>query len=224
MIKNNEYEEFIKKHNIGRLCYFTKIKNLPFILGEYKKLENGIIAERYVDTNFFEIDNSEKEELQKEYVSTNIQYPDFKTFSSVRKKSKEENADDWAVLLIDPTIIDDSTLFSKEKINKENITQLLHGMDGLNEVTIAAENTISFFSKIPNYKSSEVLIKGKIPLSAIKGIVFESREIVEIEKLRLSLCKINTEDLKFYYSEELFDEDRARKQLEVGEEILFNEL
>lgn len=56
------------------------------------------------------------------------------------------------------------------------------------------------------------------------GIVFENREIAEIEKLRLSLCKINTEDLKFYYSEEFFDEELARKQLDAGEEIVFNEL
>lgn len=225
MLDNKEYKQFIEERGITRLCHFTKIKNLPYILGKYDGIDNGILATEYIDDRVCEVNDQHRLDGRRDYVCTSIEYPNLKFFYVSQKNSKDSNFRDWVVLLINPEIIGNTALFSKYNAALERGKYIKKGISSFRELFDNFDvRPMLLPDNITTNDQAEVLISQKIPVEAIYGVVFKDKSVADAEKIRLKLCGVNTENLKFYICEEMFAGRDTRKKLETGEIIEVEEV
>ena len=196
----NGYFDEIKKRNITRLCHFTKSSNLPFILGDGEFERNGILSSQYIRGSKYleELDN-QRMDNHFDYVCCSVQRPNTRYFKQRRRQEMGNLFNQWAVLYIDPTIIDDTTLFSPVNAataRGANLQSGLMAFQGLfaNPISYLRYGHKNYTSRpmgLPaNYPTdiqAEVLIKDRIPKNKIIGVAFPS-DTYQVEKQRLSFC------------------------------------
>lgn len=196
----NKFQDEIQRRGITRLCHFTKSSNLPFILGDGKFEKNGILSTDYIrQSDYLEELDKNRLDGYTDYVCCSVQQPNSKYMYFREKKSEDDLFHQWAVLYIDPSIIDDTSLFSPVNAATASGKNVKSGFDAFEDmfadpIEFIRYGTVQTKERNPNLalnlttdKQAEVLIKNKIPKDKIIGVAFPA-ETYEVEKLRLSFC------------------------------------
>lgn len=205
----NPYLEEIKARGITRLCHFTKSSNLPFILGNGKFERNGILASSYIrQSDYLEELDAKRLDGRLDYVCCSVQEPNNRYFNFRKRSESQKEAlfNQWAVLYVDPQVIDDTTLFSPVNAATANGANIRGGINAFKNLfanpiqylrrgTMQSEERSMFTQpNLPTNEQAEVLIKDHIPLERIIGVAFpESTFTVEKQRLEFCLDKINIE-------------------------------
>jgi len=196
----DEYFNELKRRNITRLCHFTKSSNLPFILGDGEFEKNGILSSQYIKkSNYLEELDKQRMDNHLDYVCCSIQRINSKYFKRRREQEKGDLFNQWAVLYIDPKIINDTTLFSPVNAATARGANLHGGVDAfrnlfgnpISYVRYGRQNYMDRATNLPdNFTTdvkAEVLIKDRIPKNCIIGVAFPD-DTYQVEKQRLSFC------------------------------------
>lgn len=218
------YQTIIKERNISRLCHFTKTRNLPFMLGNGEDSENGILANDFIiDKSFLEKTDKQRLDGHEDYICTSVQYPNSYYFTRVKSRMEKDLFNEWAILLIDPSVIDNTSKFCSVNAATSRGRLIKKGpaaMEELFEFEIrTTKRTLrrSLLSppNMPTDIQAEVLIHKKIDKSHVIGVIFPSRQMAERETLRLDLCGVNLDNYNVSYSEDIFSQ-KLKKNLDVG--------
>lgn len=207
----------IKKRNITRLCHFTKSKNIPHILEEFKAIKSSDkIPSHYKDVNdILRLDG------KKSHVCCSVEYPNLYYLDSI--KNNDKLFKEWAILVINPEIIvNESCLFSAVNAATERGKYIKSGVEGFNSlysnVVTTKRRTITRTSKLPSCCPTdfqgEIMIKEEIGIKYIEGIIVESEEQGRHEKFKLSLLGLQ-DKIKVYVSPEAFRKSSYEK-LKLG--------
>lgn len=227
----NSFEEIIKRRGITHLCHFTKSISLPFIFGKQDDnvIPNGIISRELLEqsdlysslpkgTGFTDFKRLDR---KKDRISVSIQCPN--EFYFKKAKEKEDNKipfRDWCILLINPNIIGEDTIFSPINAASKSISDKMN----INENYFKGPKAFEYLfsqeikeSKHSRYRrkeypdnittdlQAELLIKDKISYKDIIGIVFENERQAILEQERLLFCDtFNLNFLNFYVCPEMF--------------------
>ncbi|TPR13084.1 DUF4433 domain-containing protein [Apilactobacillus timberlakei] len=221
MIHTNEqltlkYQDVIKKRNITQLCHFTKSANLPGILSYNEGILstdkiNNVDNEIPQDKNRFDNDTS--------HVCTSVQNINKYYFKNRVNKSSYDLLQQWAVLLIDPKIIDYTTDFcpvnAATKMGKyiigrgKNEKKRYYAFDCLFDQIIYSSKGKKLYRNLsipknnPTDVQAEILISDNIPRKDIIGIAFPKKNIdMEIQRLKLWLDDVIINNLKITTFEE----------------------
>lgn len=207
MIRMNKFQDEIQRRGITRLCHFTKSSNLPFILGDGKFEKNGILSTDYIrQSDYLEELDKQRLDGHTNYVSCSIQRPNSKYMRFREEHSKDDLFNQWVVLCIDPSVIDDTSLFSPVNAATASGKNVKSGF-GAFENMFADPISFVRYNKLQEEdrasdlplnlttdSQAEVLIKDRIPKDKITDIVFPA-DTYEVEKLRLSFCIGDLKDL-----------------------------
>lgn len=231
----NEFSLFVKKRGITRLCHFTRINNLPFIFGTDNagSIPNGIVSRRIVKgSDLFtslprgmEYTDAKRLDCREDLISTSIQVPNSKYFSRVINKEKIKGAfNEFCIVLINPNIIDDETIFCPGNAATKGYRDILKDDDdkfkGLEafkclfrDVNNPKHGLIKRGIYLPNNyttdEQAEVMIPNHIPVNYIDGIVFKDKETAIMESDKLQLCNVvDISHKKFYYCQNMFAKSR----------------
>lgn len=196
----NEYLNELKNRNITRLCHFTKSSNLPFILGDGEFEKNGILSTQYIrESNYLEELDKQRMDNHLSYVCCSVQRINSKYFKRRQEQERGDLFNQWAVLYIDPKIIDDTTLFSPVNAATARGANLHHGIDAFRGLfgnpifysRYGHQNSMNRDTSLPdNFTTdvqAEVLIKDQIPKNCIIGVAFPSKTY-RVERQRLAFC------------------------------------
>lgn len=179
------YQEIIKQRKISRLCHFTKSSNLPFILGDGVFESNGILSTESVKkTKYLEILDTRRFDHKENYVCCSVQHINMAYFNRRKQKNSNDLFHEWAVLFIDPTIIDDTSLFSPVNAATGSGRYISDGPEAFNKIfedeltwnsSAGKKHLVRPATKpanLPTNDQAEVLIKDKVPIEKIIGIGF----------------------------------------------------
>lgn len=214
-------QDIVKNQRITRLCHFTKSVNLPYILGEGGEDFNGIISNLKVrESKFLEINDVNRYDGKPELICTSVEYPNFFFFETSQKRSLDSLLSDWVVILIKPDVIDENTYFCPVNAATGRGKYIRQGAEHFSK--LFAESIEEFQSKcpfrnrcypnnVPTDLQAEVLFEKDLPPESIIGLVFSSESQASLEKLRLRLCNVHLDNIKFYFSEDFFRKDAVGK-------------
>jgi hypothetical protein len=204
------------KKGITRLCHFTKSSNLPYILGTGDEEANGIISNKAIrdsECKFLKLNDIHRYDNRPELICLSVEYPNFFFFEKSIEKEKESLLNDWVVLLISPSIINEETYFCPVNAAKNRGAHIGKGsrkfMELFNTEVLGLNRSVSMLPNIPTNNQAEVLSPDMIPKDKIIGLVFSSKKQARNEVLRLKLCQIELRNLKIYYSHEWFKRNSA---------------
>ncbi len=196
----NDFEAEIQRRGITHLCHFTKSSNLPFILGDGKFERNGILSTDYIrQSDYLEELDKNRLDGHTDYVCCSVQKPNSKYMDRREIESEDDLFHQWVVLYIDPSVIDETSLFSPVNAATARGRNLASGIDAFknmfaDEFEYLRKSSIHSETRDPNSplnlttnNQAEVLIKDKIPKDKIIGLAFPENNY-EVEKLRLSFC------------------------------------
>lgn len=209
------YQMIIKERNISRLCHFTKSRNLPFMLGNGEDSENGILANDFIlDKSFLEKTDKQRLDGHEDYICTSVQYPNSTYFNVAKKRMMEDLFNEWAVLLINPAVIDDKSKFCPVNAATAGGRLIKNGPASMQELfdfevrgKHLRRRTLLLPENVPTDIQAEILIHKKIDKCYITGIIFPSRRMAERETLRLDLCGVNLSEYNISYSEDIFSRE-----------------
>lgn len=209
-------QEIVFKKGITRLCHFTKSSNLPYILGTGDEEANGIISNKAIrdsECKFLKLNDIHRYGNRPELICLSVEYPNFFFFEKSIEKEKESLLNDWVVLLISPSIINEETYFCPVNAAKNRGAHIGKGsrkfMELFNTEVLGLNRSVSMLPNIPTNNQAEVLSPDMIPKDKIIGLVFSSKKQARNEVLRLKLCQIELRNLKIYYSHEWFKRNSA---------------
>ncbi len=165
-----------QERNINRLVHFTHVKNLLNII------KFGLLPISELDDNEIEYDYNDELRLDNnpDSISISITSPNYKMFYKIRREKYEEN---WAVIILDvEKVLNLECAFCYTNAANSEITSIpLTELKTLN----AFEEMFSECSGKPSRRmlglhdydttdpQAEILVFDKIPVSAIKCVVFE---------------------------------------------------
>lgn len=209
----NLYQDIIQKQGVHYLVHFTKSSNLPFILGDeqLQSSPNGIVADDLLPQEF-ERNAKKRSDGHTSYVCCSVEFPNLRLQYWQQKQQEDNLFDEWAFVYIDPSIIDDTTLFSPTSASAGNGINLDNGPDALANLFAEKTEYLKMSKKqliqseeiirpadLPSCYASnmraEVMIKDKIPKEYIKEIRFPSTTF-DYEQSRLRLCHVDLTNIK----------------------------
>lgn len=208
----NLYQQIIQQRNINYLVHFTKSSNLPFILGDesLQSTPNGIVSDDLLPQEM-ERNDKKRNDQHTDYVCCTVEFPNLRFQYRQKMQQVNELFDEWAFIYIDPSIINDTTLFSPINAATGNGINLECGPDAFENIF---GESIDYYRKYANemkgrqlvrpeglpsnYASSiqaEVMIKDKISKEYIREIRFPSNTF-DYEQSRLKLCHVDLSNIK----------------------------
>ena len=212
------YEE-IKRRNITRLCHFVHTSALLHILSDTE----GIRAVDYIDRDILTPNDPLRLDGRRDYISYTVQYPNWWYL----RKIKDNNPifPDWAILFIDPLVAaDDTTQFCKVNAATRYGAYIKKGSNAFKELfsdSVGKQvRTKEMMLNAPTDDQAEVLVYKNIPISLIRGIVFENEEIARQKIVEWQI--MNTPKIDVFISPELYDVSTSKK-IRSGEEPLIIE-
>ena len=186
-------QEIVFKKGITRLCHFTKSSNLPYILGTGDEEANGIISNKAIrdsECKFLKLNDIHRYDNRPELICLSVEYPNFFFFEKSIEKEKESLLNDWVVLLISPSIINEETYFCPVNAAKNRGAHIGKGsqkfMELFNTEVLGLNRSVSMLPNIPTNNQAEVLSPDMIPKDKIIGLVFSSKKQARDEVLRLN--------------------------------------
>lgn len=246
----NSFEEIIKGRGITQLCHFTKSISLPFIFGkeDFNVIPNGIISRELIEQSDLysslpigtSYTDPNRYDGKRDRISVSIQFPNIYYFNAVQEREDGEIPfRDWCILLINPNIIGEDTLFSPANAGLKGISSKMaknedefkgpkafeYLFNDQIKITSVNGGTYRHYTRqplfcpdnIPTCIQAELLIKNRIPYENIMGIVFENEKQAILERERLLFCDtFNLDHLDFYVCPEMFhrpDNDNVLTQI-----------
>lgn len=207
----NQLEKIIKEKNITRLCHFTKSSNLSHIL----RNESGILANTFLDDQLeiLKKNDEHRYDNKEDYVCCSVQYPN--SWYLRRIKDIDPLFKEWVVLLIDPSLVNNSTtLFCHRNAAAGRGQFIKGGQDGFagmfrNPVQGQGQR-LMYRSQLmpdccPTDDQAEVLLYKNISRSNIIGVVVPTEEQARKEQIRLSFIKDIPKDIKWFVAPDLFN-------------------
>lgn len=230
----NKFNLFVKKRGITRLCHFTRTSNLPIIFGidNIGSIPNGIISRQSVDDldlfssieqpiNYTDLDRWDG---RKDLISTSIEVPNGHYLNTVIGREINNIFSDFCIILINPYIINEKTIFCPGNAAIERYRFILKNNDNqfkgmkafeylFSDVNNPKHGLIKRKNDLPNNyttdEQAEVMIPNSIPVEYIDGVVFKNQETAIMERDKLQLCNvIDISHKKFYYSQNMFAKER----------------
>lgn len=204
----NEIYEEIKNRNITRLCHFVHTNKLLHILND----NEGVKAVDFINQDILLKNDEQRLDGKTDYINCSVQYPNW--WYLRRVKDNNPIFSDWAILFIDPMVATiETTQFCKVNAATRYGAYIHKGAEAFKE--LFSENvgkqtrTKKMLLNAPTDDQAEVLVYENIPVSMIKGIVFENEKIAHqkvIEWKVMSFPKIDV-----FISPELFDVSTSGK-------------
>ena len=206
--KTKEIQNDLNRRGISRLCHMTQIDNLVEILTN----KTGILADDFIEGEKLHRNDPDRLDGKTDFISMSIQFPNV-WYYRYRKNSRSEMSD-WAVIFVDTDICKRSnTLFSPVNAAKANGAYLGTGvsrlMDIFDETVAGRSRTEKMLSSCPTDDQAEIMIHYRIPVEYIKGIAFETMEVVN---MFIELAnRYSIEYPKLYLAPELFATSLSNK-------------
>lgn len=169
----------INERQITRLCHFTKGKNFTHIVNEF----GGILGSDRIPSNYRDVNDDKRLDGKLNYVCCSVEYPNLYYLSSIKDNDKLFN--EWIILLINPRIMTEKEcLFSPVNAATESGKYINVGRVGFaslfSQVVTTSKRRIVRTEKMlkpaPTDFQAEVLIKEKVPLEYIEGIIVANEE------------------------------------------------
>lgn len=189
-MEKQERLKIIKKRNIQNLVHFTNIKNLASVL-----LCEALLSVDELQKNnikYFRTDSNRYDE-QLEYISTSVSFPNYKM---LYKKQNELPNYNWIIFLIDPKILIDKldTLFvSNNSASSEIKSKLIENK----EYFLTAE---AFEDMFKNYITNNQFVKGRDVVLPTEYATDSQAEVMIKDKVELKYIKgIIVKDQKSWY-------------------------
>lgn len=147
-----------------------------------------------------------------EYINCSVQYPNW--WYLRRVKDNNPIFSDWAILFIDPIVATiETTQFCKVNAATRYGAYIYKGVEAFREMfsaNVGRQNrTIDMLQNAPTDDQAEVLVYESIPVSMIKGIVFENEKIARQKIVEWKVMGFPKIDV--FISPELFDVSTSGK-------------
>lgn len=203
-------QEVIKRR-ISRLCHFTQSRKLPHILGELQ----GIYS---IDTlvssspDLVDVNDPLRLDGQPNYICCSIEFPN--TYFFQKAAIREKIFMDWVVLILKRELIwksDNKYSYRNAAAQPTPIGSGCGAFLKIYEDSVIGSGNRTFtrgrtqFDFCPTDVQAEVLIKEVIPRQDIIKIGVATEEQAKLEIKRLSLLKIDTDQLEFIIAPHMFD-------------------
>lgn len=201
------YEE-IRKRNITRLCHFVHTNVLLHILNN----NEGVKAVDFINQDVLIQNDKLRLDGKTEYINCSVQYPNW--WYLRRVKDNNPIFSDWAILFIDPIVATiETTQFCKVNAATRYGAYIYKGVEAFREMfsaNVGRQNrTIDMLQNAPTDDQAEVLVYESIPVSMIKGIVFENEKIARQKIVEWKVMGFPKIDV--FISPELFDVSTSGK-------------
>lgn len=200
----SDYMEFLKERQITRLCHFVRTNKLLHILNS----EKGIEASAFIEEEIFQANDKQRLDGKTDYVNCSVQYPN--TFYLDRIKDKDPVFTDWAIIFIDPKIIEqENTLFCQINAATNKGNYIKKGFEEFKrlfsyqlQIGHNIKRTPTMLSNAATDLQAEVLLYKNIPRKYITGIALKTEKIAREKKAAWSV--INVTEIDIYISPDLF--------------------
>ena len=201
------YKE-ITKRNITRLCHFVHTNVLLHILNN----NEGVKAVNFINQDVLIQNDKLRLDGKTEYINCSVQYPNW--WYLRRVKDNNPIFSDWAILFIDPIVATiETTQFCKVNAATRYGAYIYKGVEAFREMfsaNVGRQNrTIDMLQNAPTDDQAEVLVYESIPVSMIKGIVFENEKIARQKIVEWKVMGFPKIDV--FISPELFDVSTSGK-------------
>lgn len=158
------------------------------------------------------ISKSKYFEDKTKYINCSVQYPNW--WYLRRVKDNNPIFSDWAILFIDPIVATiETTQFCKVNAATRYGAYIYKGVEAFREMfseKVGRQNrTIDMLQNAPTDDQAEVLVYESIPVSMIKGIVFENEKIARQKIVEWKVMGFPKIDV--FISPELFDVSTSGK-------------
>ena len=191
--------EILCRHEVTRLCHFTKLQSLAHILSS----PDGIMATSRINKDILNQVDNVRADGQKDYVCCSIEYPNSWYLRHAKDRNEDEIFKEWAIIYINTAIVNIRDIKVCEcNAAKENGRYICPGNDHNIERLFATKvNSFSYYRKdrmlssCPTNAQTEILIKDGIPREYIKGIVVGNTEIAEMVYAMRKTLGVETIDI-----------------------------
>ncbi|MED4039397.1 DarT ssDNA thymidine ADP-ribosyltransferase family protein [Niallia taxi] len=222
--------EFILQQEITRLCHFTRINKLLHIMTD----SSGIVANNFIvssgQNELLNKNDNYRYDGKEDYISCSIQYPN--SWYLNRVINTDPLFKNWAILLIDPFIMEEEdTLFCFTNAAYNRGAHLKKGYNGLKELfhpSVTGKRTWRrsqyMLNNCPTDGQAEVMIHRNIPQSRIKGIIFRTYKQAEDALIMLNMLNVSV-NIPIYIAPDLFLNNWSNliRMGQVPKEILYRE-
>jgi len=212
----------INTRGVRRLTHFTNTKNLPHIL---RAGELSSTARLEASSVPFARTDPERLDGRPDFICCNVEFPNMWYFDYATGRENVANYSDWCVFLIDPRVAaTPGTLYSPLNAARGRGGLLTEGLEGFERMYRA--QGFDRFDRAPRHwlasptdGQAEVLIRDRIPLSDVLGIVVRDEEALNREVGRLEMIGVPFDGLEWYTSDELFRQYRIRSAVRNGLDV-----
>lgn len=218
--ESTQITQYMKERDIHYLYHFTLSINLPYIFSDDNEI-NGLRSVEELGKKQGKIDfhntDPNRYDGHREAICCTFSQPNGSYFNRSRENQLNKNDvyQDWAVLEVDASVVNETTLFSPTNAATQKGKLIKPGINGLRELfkdpvryeTVAGGPKCVYrggrAKNLPTDLQAEVLVTKPIPVDKIRGIYFaKDRIAVEYYRLKLWMSEDILERLKFgTYSE-----------------------
>lgn len=174
--------EVLVKHEVTRLCHFTKFQSLTHILSS----SDGIISSNSIRQDTKNVIDQERYDGELDYVCCSVQYPNSWFLSKAKINNKDMVFSDWVVMYINPIILNNRRAkFSPCNASKqfgayiENDISKLESLFAYKLPTFRFPRTQTMLNSCPTDGQAEILIEKCIPRDYIFAIAVGTQEMAE---------------------------------------------
>ncbi|GLB46185.1 hypothetical protein WR164_01640 [Philodulcilactobacillus myokoensis] len=188
------YKNIIQKRGITCLCHFTKSSNLPFIFGNDDS-NNGLMSTTHIaQSKYLQQIDKRRFDGHEDYISCSVQKINTRFYNFRERKNKDDLFHEWAIVFIDPSVINNTSLFCQTNAAVRNGALIESGPTAFeslfNKVTLAARGRKTYRNanyppNRPTDMQAEVMIKDRIPKNKLLGVAFpEHSRNYEIKRMK----------------------------------------
>lgn len=172
--------EILTSRGVTRLCHFTKLQSFTHII----TTQDGILASNSIRQDTKNVLDEGRYDGELDYICCSVQYPN----SWFLRKAIDRNTDtifrDFLVLYIDPSILQRASVkFCPCNSSLERgryISDKMEDLESIYNRTVPGFDYLrssKMLQSCPTNGQAEILIKGCIPNSFIKGIAVGNEEV-----------------------------------------------
>lgn len=165
-------ESFLRNRGVTRLCHFTKLKNLVHIIAG----NEGILASSAIRPDTQDAKDPERYDGELDYVCCSVEYPNSWYLVKAQKRDADQIFKGWVVVFIDLSVLECRMIkFCPCNAAKNRGAYIQDDISQIGSL-FASPNVRNWtrpprmLTCCPTDDQAEILIKGNIPSSFIKGI------------------------------------------------------
>jgi hypothetical protein len=176
--------DVLLKHGVTRLCHFTKLQSLSYIL----ESPNGIMATSRIERDMLNQVDEVRADGELDYVCCSIEYPNSWYLDNAKKRNNDEIFRDWAIICINPEIVKIREVKVCECNAAKNYGMYIREGEEEYIEHLFANKVNSFrhprtdrmIDACPTNSQTEILIKDGIPREYINSIIVGNDETARL--------------------------------------------